>query len=136
MLNASQQSQHTLKQLHVSLLSMVNEDPFCRSNPSTSVPESCDQLMCDGENPVLTLACNIEHRVLPRLANLIVLLRSEVSQYAAGQISSTFCSALTFCLLARSVSHASLSLSYETSRVKTVETSKRPSEESREHCIN
>jgi hypothetical protein len=80
MLNVTQQAMHTLSQLHACLLSMLYYDGWCVANPSSAVPRSCDQLTCrEDAQPELILACDIEHRVLPRMNNLIVLLRNEVS---------------------------------------------------------
>ena len=82
-LNATLQTSHTLTQLHASLLATLSTEGSCVSSSSSELIESCDQLTCNEDNQQeLTLACNIEHRVLPEIDNLVFLLRRKVSRFS------------------------------------------------------
>ena len=79
MLNATLQTHHTLTQLYDTLMKLLSsESTNCAS--SKIPPTSCHQLTCDSLfRPELTLACNLEDRVLSELSNLVGVLRQEVS---------------------------------------------------------
>lgn len=79
MLDAVQQVHHTMTQQHDALLDMLYNDGTCVATPSDAVPTSCRQLTCmSHREPEWTLSCDIKEQVLPRLTNLIALLRQEV----------------------------------------------------------